>query len=378
MSEPLPTLYKRTVTGAVQSWTIHVEGSKYWTVSGKDGGKMVVNDRVQCEAKNIGRSNQTTPEAQARLEAEAKWQLKKEAGYTENIGEVDSVVADIIKPTLAKDFKDYQDSLNWPVYSQPKFDGLRCIVTRDGAYSRNWKPFMTLQHIRDALASLFNKYPNIVAFDGEVYNHLYKDDFNEIVSLVKQPKATREDISRAKDKIEYHVYDYVDKNKESYADRSKKLISYLAEAEDICIQRVDTSLAADREQLDELYDLYLEGGYEGQMIRDGSAIYQHKRTNYLLKRKEFVDSEYPIVGYREGKGNRQGCIILRCKNDNGQEFDCSVKGSVEYTRKLYNIGDSLVGMNATVKYQRLTPDGIPKFLTCIKFRDKTGEELVVD
>jgi hypothetical protein len=39
---------------------------------------------------------------------------------------------------------------------------------------------------------------------------------------------------------------------------------------------------------------------------------------------------------------------------------------------------ALVGMMATVKYQRLTPDGIPKFLTCIKFRDHKGEELVVN
>jgi len=378
MSKHLPTLYKRTVTGAVQSWTIHIEGSKYWTVSGKDGGKMVVNDRVQCEAKNVGKSNETTPEEQCELEAKAKWDRKRESGYAESILEVDLVVADVIKPTLAKDFKDYSDSLDWPVYSQPKFDGLRCIITRDGAWSRNWKPFVTLAHIQEALAELFSKYPNIVAFDGEVYNHLLKDDFNEIVSLVKQPKATSEDISRAKDKIQYHIYDYIDTNKISFADRSRNLLKYLLEVEDLCIQRVETLMAGDMAQLDELYDLYLSDGYEGQMVRDADAVYQHKRTNYLLKRKEFVDEEFPIVGYRQGKGNREGCIILRCRNDRGQEFDCSVKGSVEYTRKLYDLAPSLVGKLATVKYQRLTPDGIPKFLTCTKFRNHNGEELVVD
>jgi len=378
MSKQLPTLYKRTVTGAVQSWTIHIDGSKYWTVSGKDGGKMVTNDPVQCIAKNLGKSNESSPEEQCELEAKAKWDRKRESGYAEAKDEVDSVVADIVKPTLAKDFKDYQDSLNWPVYSQPKFDGLRCIVTREGAYSRNWKLFATLGHIQQSLESLFRKYPNIIAFDGEVYNHLLKDDFNEIVSLVKQPKATREDIDRAKDKIEYHIYDYVDKNQISFADRSRNLLQYLLEIEDMWIQRVETLMAIDMHQLDELYDIYLSNGYEGQMVRDPDATYQHKRTNYLLKRKEFVDEEFPIVGFREGKGNRQGCIILRCRNDRAQEFDCSVKGSVEYTRKLYNMAPALVGMMATVKYQRLTPDGIPKFLTCIKFRDHKGEELVVN
>jgi DNA ligase-1 len=378
MSKYKPTLYKRTVTGAVQSWTIHVEGSKYWTVSGKDGGKMVTNDPVQCVAKHVGKSNETTPEEQCKLEAQAKWYRKKESGYAESILEVDAVVAGIVKPTLAKDFKDYQHVITWPVYSQPKFDGLRCIITRDGAYSRNWKPFFTLAHIREALAPIFAENPNIVAFDGEVYNHLLKDDFNEIVSLVKQPKATAEDIERAKDKIEYHVYDYVDKNQVSFTDRSRNLLIYLLEVEETYIQIVETRMVGDMEQLDELYDLYLEGGYEGQMVRHPDAPYEHQRTSSLLKRKEFIDEEFPIVGFKEGKGNREGCIIIRCRNDRAQEFDCSVKGSVEYTRKLYNMAPALVGMLATVKYQRLTPDGIPKFLTCIKFRDKNGEELIAE
>jgi DNA ligase-1 len=347
-------------------------------VSGKDGGKMVTNAPVQCIAKNLGKSNESSPETQCELEAKAKWDKKCESGYAESIADVDSVVADIVKPTLAKDFKDYQNKLNWPVYSQPKFDGLRCIITRDGAYSRNWKPFATLSHIREALAPIFAENPNIVAFDGEVYNHLLKDDFNEIVSLVKQPKATADDIERAKDKVEYHVYDYVDRNQVSFTNRSRNLLIYLLEVEDTCIQIVETRMVSDMEQLDELYDLYLEGGYEGQMIRDPDAPYQHQRTNYLLKRKEFVDEEFPIVGFKEGKGNREGCIVLRCRNDRAQEFDCSVKGSVEYTRKLYDMAPALVGMMATVKYQRLTPDGIPKFLTCIKFRDHKGEELIVN
>ena len=120
MSQYKPTLYKRTVTGKIQIWEIHVEGSRYWTVSGKRGGSMVINDCVQCIAKNLGKSNKTTPEEQCELEASAKWKLKTEAGYTESIDEVDTVVADVIKPTLAEEFKDFQSSLNWPVYSPIK------------------------------------------------------------------------------------------------------------------------------------------------------------------------------------------------------------------------------------------------------------------
>jgi ATP-dependent DNA ligase len=377
MARNLPTLYKRTVTRTIQEWTIYIEGSKYWTVSGKQGGKLVVSKPVLCESKNVGRSNETNPEEQAELEAQAKWTKKKEAGYTEEAKAVDEVVEHMVKAMLAHDYQDHKHKVEFPVYSQPKFDGLRCIVTRDGAWSRNWKPFVTLSHIRAALAPLFEEYPEVIAFDGEVYNHEYRDDFNSIVSLVKQPKATAEDIAKAKDKIEYHIYDYVSKTPVTYEQRVKELLGMLGRSTEACLLSVDTTLVLDQEELDNLMGLYLEQGYEGQMIRAASAPYQHKRTDQLLKRKEFVDREFPIIGYRQGKGNREGCIILRCQTDEGKEFDCSVKGSVEYTRKLYNLAPNLVGKQATVKYQRLTPDGIPKFLTCIKIRDNRGEELVI-
>jgi hypothetical protein len=42
------------------------------------------------------------------------------------------------------------------------------------------------------------------------------------------------------------------------------------------------------------------------------------------------------------------------------------------------MGDDLIGLFATIKYQRLTPDGIPKFLTCIKVRNAAGEEVIFE
>ena len=373
----LPTLYKRTVLGDIQSWTITVEGNAYHTVSGKLNGKLVKNSPVICEAKNVRRANSTTPQEQALIEARAKWVKKKNEGYSETIETVDAVVEHVVRPMLAKEYHDYKHRITFPIYSQPKLDGLRCIVTRSGAWSRNWKPFATLEHIQELLKPLFDKFPSIVAFDGEVYNHDYRDDFNSICSLVKQTKVTEEDLSRAREKVQYHIYDYVDAEQIEFSARTEQLESYLEEinSPDKILYRVDTRRCETQEELDDSMGLYIEEGYEGQMVRYAASLYEHKRTDKLLKRKEFVDAEFEIIGYREGKGNRQGCIILRCKTAEGKEFDSSVKGSVDYVSKLYSVGDSLVGLMATIKYQRLTPDGIPKFLTCVKFRDRSGEEV---
>lgn len=377
MQNKLPTLYKRTNTGAVQEWTIYTDKNFYWTVSGQVSGKKVTNSPVYCEAKNVGRANETSPEAQALIEAQAKWKKKTEEGYSENIESIDTVSAGVVKPMLAKEYSEHLKKITFPVYSQPKLDGLRCVITPAGAWSRNWKPFLTLAHLQEALAKTFKKYPGIVSFDGEVYNHQFKDDFNTIVSLVKQGKPTEEDIQRAKELVEYHVYDLITAEPMSFDSRWKLLTEIFSSVASPQIKLVSTSLAESQEVLDDLMGSYLEDGYEGQMLRDRRAVYENKRTDKLLKRKEFIDGEWPIIGYKEGKGNRQGCIILRCVNAAGSEFDCSVKGSVDYTRKLWERRESLVGHMATIKYQRLTPDGIPKFLTCIKFKTTEGEDLAV-
>jgi ATP-dependent DNA ligase len=132
---------------------------------------------------------------------------------------------------------------------------------------------------------------------------------------------------------------------------------------------VETTEVNSREHLDELYEDYVERGYEGQMIRiDGP--YENKRSPKLLKRKDFVDEEYTILGYEEGKGNRAGTIKhFKFKNKDGRDFNSNVKGTWEYLAELLEKADDLIGKEATVKYFNLTPDGVPRFPYVIAIRD---------
>ncbi|NBO23258.1 hypothetical protein EBU94_07980 [bacterium] len=72
----LPTLYKKTATGATQEWTIFFEGREYYTISGQVDGKKITSTPTKCVNKNVGNVNETTPEQQAEREARAKWQKK--------------------------------------------------------------------------------------------------------------------------------------------------------------------------------------------------------------------------------------------------------------------------------------------------------------
>lgn len=384
----LPTLYKRTTTGATQSWKIEVEENKFRTISGQLDGKKITNNWTTCEGKNVGKKNETSGAEQALKEAEAKHQKKRDKGYRVDVDNIDK--KKFYEPMLAQDFKNKNrqkevmselDKLGVgdAVFSQPKLDGIRCIAMREGLFTRTGKPITAVPHIHEALEPFFEKYPNAV-LDGELYNHAYKDDFNKIIHLVRKQNLTDEHLADSREMIQYHIYDapvigegkYALTEKDTFSDRTSTLdaqYSKLSLAKHDCLVVVETTEIYGGEQLDRCYEDYVEAGYEGQMIRlDGP--YENKRSSRLLKRKEFVDEEYEILGYDEGTGNREGTVKhFKFKNKEGKDFNSNVKGTFEYMAELLERGDELIGKQATVKYFNLTPDGVPRFPYVIAIRD---------
>ena len=57
---------------------------------------------------------------------------------------------------LAHKVNDKKIDFTEPVFIQPKLDGVRCIFTKDGAYSRTGKQFHNLRHIELRLAKFFD------------------------------------------------------------------------------------------------------------------------------------------------------------------------------------------------------------------------------
>ena len=116
----------------------------------------------------------------------------------------------MIKPMLAQvyDSNKFDISLHSGVMIQPKLDGIRCIFTRDGAYSRAGNRFKNLAHLELKLQPFFQKNPDII-LDGELYNHKLKDNFEKIVSLVKKQKPTADDRLDAQHLIQYYLYDVI-------------------------------------------------------------------------------------------------------------------------------------------------------------------------
>ena len=355
----LPTIYKKTKGNKIQEWTVEVNGNSYRTISGQTDGLKVTSEYTICFAKNVGKANETTSEEQAQKEAEALFKKKIEGGYHESIGDIEN--KKFFEPMLAEKWEDYEDVIKYPVYSQPKLDGIRCIVKSDGMWTRSGKKLVSAPHIHAALKPFFDLDPSLI-FDGELYNHSLKDNFNKIVSLSKKTKPTKEDLEESSKTIQYYIYD-LPSAVGQFLDRSKALLDIQYHKTIMlpdCIQFVPTHPVINKEAIYSLYEEYIQEGYEGQMIRLNRP-YQNKRTKFLLKHKSFNDLEFKILDIVEGEGNRTGTAGHMVFEINGQRFKSNIKGEFEYVQSVWNDRHNLIGKMATVTYFNLTPAGIPRF-----------------
>lgn len=357
----LPTIYKKTKTGKVQEWTIEVKGNQYRTISGHtDSDNKITNEWTDCDIKNEGRANATTPEEQAIKEAEAKRKKKLESGYFESIKDINKV--QYFEPMLAQKYEDHE--IKYPVYSQPKLDGIRCIVTKDGMFSRNGKKIISAPHIRQNLDLFFKDYPNAI-LDGELYCDKFANDFNKICSLVKRTKPTDKELEESADSIQYWVYDapkigMLDQS-DLFYERYELVSNALTKRKYTSIVVVTTLKISNEKELTESYEMYMENGYEGQMVRLNQP-YENKRSKFLLKRKEFMDAEFVIKGVKEGEGNRKGTAgYMEFTNAQGRYFKSNIKGDFGYLKELYKERNELVGKKATIKFFNYTPDEVPRF-----------------
>jgi DNA ligase 1 len=394
MTKTLQTLYKIDTKGKLREWTMHIDGASFYAVKGLVEGKKTQDKATTTIAKNVGRSNETTPEGQAELQAQAKFQKKLDSGYALN--ELDAQKKKFYEPMLAHNFKDRQDELvgKYPHFSQPKLDGIRCIVRREGdtliGRTRNGKEIECIPHILKSLNGFFLAHPKAI-LDGELYNHDLRENFNKITSLVRKQRPIKSDkmtdkafakkqteyqerLAEAEGTIQYHVYDAprindVVNESQSFDFRIDELKAKLMTNKHIVL--VETNEVYSLGNLNNLYGQYLEQGYEGQMVRKSSSKYDNKRSTSLLKRKEFIDAEYKVVDINIGNGNRSGTakhLVCYCPKTK-TTFNSNIKGSFDYLKEIYDNRKDYIGKLATIKYFQLTPDGIPRFPYAIGFRD---------
>jgi ATP-dependent DNA ligase len=358
------TLYCRDTMGRIRVWRMEIEGNKYRTIAGLMDGELVVSEWTVAKGKNVGRSNETSAEEQAAKEVENKYKKQRKTGYFDDIDEVDTV--QYVEPMLAKLYRDYAAKIDFSKecwIAQCKFNGMRCIATKNGLFTRKGEKYMTCQHIEESLKPFFEEHPDAV-LDGELFNEEYRQQLNEISKLIRKTvHITQSDLDQCAKLVKYYVYDgygFENYDQNHPYDVRKNWIDIGVSGSNV-IQLVESHQIESVESLNKVYSSYVDAGHEGIMLRNCVMPYENKRSKYLLKVKPEDDSEAEILNIIEGEGNWSGSGKTITLKWNDKVFDASFKGSYEQAVEFLNRKDEWIGKTVTFLYNGLTGLGTPNF-----------------
>lgn len=369
LTKTYPTLYGLTSKGKVKIWDVNVRQEKTQSViqitHGELHGTTQTAIRKITEGKNLNKANETTIYEQACLEAQALWNKKCDKGYQSQLHDLTAKKTknESRLPMLALKYEDRKHDLVWPVFVQPKLNGVRCLLERRGDeilfHSRGGKQFTTLDHIKQDAMKVLRDGEMI---DGELYCH--KDlTFQELVSLIKNDKQKEENAEKLQRYVKFWNYDRCESL--PFKERSKSLVNRGS----IC--NVQTWTAQNEAEVLAIHTQVTQDGYEGTMIRSGGdEPYRFQyRSPTLLKLKDFVDEEFQIVDVKEGIGKDEGKAIFKCALPNGKTFDVRCAATDEERTIQWKRRHTYVKKWLTVKFQNLSDDGVPIFPVGISIRD---------
>ena len=143
--------------------------------------------------------------------------------------------------------------------------------------------------------------------------------------------------------------------------------SFMAKIEETILRHTKPGYMDSREEVDRYFDKFREEGYEGAVIRR-DAPYEHKRSNNLLKYKEFLDDEFEILDVNIGK-NQTIAESITIKLKNGKTCNATLAFTDEECREMLENKENYIGKMATVCYFGETKDGMLRFPITKGIRD---------
>ena len=352
---------------------MRAEGCNIITEYGLINGKKQIAIK-EATSKNINKSNETSPEQQAILEAKSEWQNRVERKYSES---VEDAQEELFLPMLADKFKNekkpkelWGKGIVYPCHVQAKLDGVRCVAYWDEDRivlgTRSGKEWIAPAHIKEALRPIL---PKKMVLDGELYIHGAL--FEDLSSWTKKIYPETKD-------LQYYVFDMpLDENGDNlpWSVRYNKLSQFASDNFDFKIlNHVPSFTANSVNDVLNYEQQYLDEGFEGCMARNLHAKYLFGyRSKDIQKVKSFQDDDYKVVGFKDGEGREKHCVIWNCVTKDGKPFDVRPKATLKQRKEIYENAlmypEEYVGGWLKVIFQNLTEDGIPRFPRSVGFRD---------
>jgi DNA ligase-1 len=268
---------------------------------------------------------------------------------------------------LAHDGANHESKVTGEKLIEVKLDGVRVItvVYPDGKvdqYSRNGKELVNFEHIKKQIAKHAVFFSEPMVLDGEVMSASFQD-------LMKQ--VHRKSDVEANDAV-LHLFDMISLREfregvgeHRQIDRSFTLKAWYEHIKDhmpnvaiVGQELVDLREPEGQARFAEINKQAVDGGYEGIMIKDPSAVYECKRTTSWLKQKPYIEVSLAVVGVEEGTGKnvgRLGALIVE-GTDDGKLIRTNVgSGLTDSDRVVYwDNADAIIGNIVEVRADAVT------------------------
>jgi ATP-dependent DNA ligase len=240
-----------------------------------------------------------------------------------------------VSPMLAKLAREMPVGDQWAY--EPKWDGFRCIVFRDGddieLGSRNERPLT--RYFPDLIEPLRAALPDGAVVDGEI---VIKTDAGldfDLLSLRIHPAASRVAMLAEETPAAFVAFDLLAEGKNDlrelpFEGRRAKLEAMLGSADS---QIHLTPITRDPDVARQWFDTFEGAGLDGVVAKNLSGEYKEGERGWL-KVKHLRTADCVVAGFRTHKdGKGVGSLLLGLYNDEGKLQHVGVASSFNAARR---------------------------------------------
>jgi DNA ligase-1 len=232
-----------------------------------------------------------------------------------------------------------------------KYDGVRGIW--DGQTLRT-----RAGNIIAAPAWFLSRLPK-QALDGELW--IARGQFEKLSGSVRKTAPQDDDWRQ----IKYMVFE-LPNAPGTFAERYAEIKRITAQAGFAQLVAVEQFRLTDNAALKRKLAEIVRAGGEGLMLHRADAPYVTGRNDALLKLKPLDDAEATVIGHVAGKGKYEGKLgALQVETADGKRFQIGT-GFTDAVRA----NPPAVGTLITYTHRGLTQNGLPRFASYLRVRDK--------
>lgn len=238
-----------------------------------------------------------------------------------------------------------------PYLISEKYDGVRAIWDGKILRARSGNAF-------NAPTWFLAKLPP-QKLDGELW--LGRGQFEQLSGFVRKTSPIDDEWRQ----IKYMIFELPDAHG-TFEQRYQQIKQVVATANWPQLIAVEQFRLPDNAALKRKLNEIVRAGGEGLMLHLADALYVTGRSDALLKLKPLNDAEATVIGYVPGKGKYTGMMgALQVELPDGKRFQIGT-GFTDAVRAK----PPAIGTLITFTYRGLTKNGLPRFASYLRVREK--------